>query len=140
MSMVINWIFYRLTSFKTSAVMCNGKRIKVFVADNFARQLVGLMYRESLKPDEGMLFVFGRESRWGIWMMDMRFSIDIVWMDRDGKVVNIKKDAQPCKSVLDCETHRPSKDSRYVLELAAGGVSRYRIKVGDSIRMGAARA
>ncbi len=134
--MVITWILYKLVRFNTSTITCHGKRIRVYIADNFAGQALGLMYRRGLERGEGMLLAFGRERRWGIWMANMRFGIDIIWLDGKGKVVDIKRNARPCTSLFNCKTHAPARDSKYVLELASGTASRYRIKAGDTIGIG----
>ncbi len=131
--MVLPWLLYKMTHFKSKGIEYKGKTIRILIADNFARQLVGLMYRQGIGSDEGMLFIFGRESRWGIWMQNMKFPIDIVWLDRNGAVVDIKRYASPCRSVFECETYRPRANSKYVLELAAGGAKAYGIVIGGRV-------
>ncbi len=130
---MFTWLLYRTVRFSSSSVAVRGKKIKVLIADTFAKQMVGLMYRESLKGDEGMLFVFGRDSKWGIWMANMKFSIDIVWIGKDLRIVGIKKDAAPCVSIFNCQSYVPAADSRYVLELPAGSASRRKLAKGDKV-------
>ena len=133
--MVLTWLLYKTIHFNTSSIRYKGRKIRLLIADNFARQLVGLMYRNGISDGEGMLFIFGRSSGWGIWMQNMRFPIDIVWLDGGGKVIDIKRDAQPCRSIFNCETYRPRTDSRYVLELSSGGAARHGIGIGDRISL-----
>ena len=77
----------------------------------------GLSERENLPAGQGMLFVFGNDGNWGIWMKDMRFSIDIIWADSAGRVVTVLPSVSP-------ETYPkafyPSLPARYVLEVPAG--------------------
>jgi uncharacterized protein len=126
-------LLYKFVKFRSSHITVNGKRINVLIADMFASQMLGLMHRPGLRSNEGMLFLFGTDRRWGIWMANMRFSIDIVWIDRKWRVADIKKNVKPCSSIFNCETHSPVAESRYVLELPSGSASRHRIKKGDKI-------
>jgi hypothetical protein len=124
---------YKLARFKVSSMTVNGKRLDLRVADNFLTQSVGLMHSTPLKESEGMLFVFGRNGRWGIWMLNMGFSIDIVWLDSYGTVTSIMRDASPCRSMLTCPVHKPESASRYVLELHSGFAKEHGIKIGDRL-------
>ena len=132
---MITWLLYKTVRFGTSAIRCRGKTLRVFVADTPAKQMLGLMHREKLRSNEGMLFVFGRDSKWGIWMANMKFSIDIVWLGKDGKVVSVIENAEPCKSIFNCKTRYPSRSARYVLELPSGSASRMGIKEGESVSL-----
>ncbi len=113
-------LLYRFAHFGEAYVRYRGKKIKLLIADNGITQTVGLMYRKRIGTDESMLFVFGRESYWGIWMYNMNFSIDVVWLDSRGIVVSIARNLKPCKSIFSCKTHVPEKKARYVLEFIAG--------------------
>ena len=131
--MVIAWMMYKMTSFKTRSLKYKGKEMTAYLADTPSRQLVGLMYRKKLEKNSGMLFIFRRDERWGIWMANMRFPIDILWLDKDGKIVAIKKNAQPSKSAFTSEVYKPARLSRYVLELNSGDSERYKMNVGDKL-------
>jgi uncharacterized membrane protein (UPF0127 family) len=104
-------------------------KIKAEVADSFVKQAKGLMFRNELAEDEGMLFVFNKSGYHSIWMANMRFPIDIIWMNESKHVVTIKKDAQPC--TISCENYRPSEPARYVLEVNSGFASKHAIKNGS---------
>lgn len=90
------------------------------LALNTSSREKGLAGVNQLASDEALLMVFERESHWGIWMKDMKFPIDIVWLDETKKVVHIVKNASPEASTG--KTFMPSKPARYVLELPAGTV------------------
>ena len=64
-----------------------------------------------------MLFVFDTDDTWGIWMKDMQFAIDIVWINAEGVVVSVKAAASPSSYP---EAFYPSAPARYVLEVPAG--------------------
>jgi uncharacterized membrane protein (UPF0127 family) len=93
----------------------------------------GLSVKDKLEENESMLFVFEDPSRHSFWMKDMKFPIDIIWLDRNGKVVHIEKNLQPCVSVLICTNYSPNTDSQYVLETVSEFTQRHNISVGTDI-------
>lgn len=88
----------------------------------------GLGGREDLSPDTGMWFDFGTENKWGIWMKDMKFPIDIVWLDKNLEVVTTEKNVSP-KTFP--KTFYPSRSASYVLELPSGTVEKYHLEAGN---------
>jgi uncharacterized membrane protein (UPF0127 family) len=92
-------------------------------------QELGLSGRKSLEEDEAMLFPFKESEKHYFWMKDMKFPIDMIFMDKDLKVVYIKKNALPesYPSVYGGEV-----DSEYVLEVAAGISDKANLKIGDT--------
>ena len=103
------------------------------VADTFRKLSAGLMKRESISKDGGMLFVFKGDGKHGIWMLNMKISIDIIWLDKNLSIVHIWQNAEPCPSIFSCPVERPPKDSRYVIELSAGSAKRYGMKMGEKM-------
>jgi uncharacterized protein len=93
----------------------------------------GLAVKNQLKENEAMLFVFEKPGRHSFWMKDMKFPIDIFWLDSDGKVVYIKESMQPCISTIICILYTPNTDSQYVLETVAGFTQRHNVSVGTNI-------
>src|SRR5919109_2881711 len=93
----------------------------------------GLAVKNQLKENEAMLFVFEDSAKHPFWMKDMKFPIDIIWLDSDGKVVHIEQNLQPCISVFICPNYTPNADSQYVLETVAGFAQRYNISMGTDI-------
>ncbi len=124
------------TGYRKASVSMKGKRFTVEVADSFMKIMKGLMGRSGLPSGGGMLFVFRRDGKYGFWMLNMKFSIDIIWLDKDCRVVYICRDAEPCRSIFSCMTVKPDEDSRYVLEVKAGTASALRLRIGDRIRIG----
>lgn len=114
-------------------VTVNGRRIRAYVADSFLKKMFGLMY-VTIGNEEGMLFPFGWESRQmtAITMMNMRYAIDIVWLDRGRRVVDIVERARPETSVFS-QSYVPEKGAMYVLELRAGCARRLRIRKGTTV-------
>ena len=90
----------------------------------------GLSNREKLKEDTGMLFVFDGLGLHGIWMKDMNFAIDILWINENMTIIDIKQDA---KIESFPEVFLPKENAKYVLEVNAGFVNTNNIKIGDKI-------
>lgn len=128
---------YRLLKpkYKMTTVTYEENLLKAYLADSFVKNMFGLMFRDRLEKNTGMLFVLSMESKAeaSIWMLNMRFSIDVIWMDRNGKIVDIVEGMKPCKSLFRCRTYMPKHKANYVLELNAGAVQDLGIKVGDTI-------
>lgn len=107
-----------------------GQTISVSVADSEATRAQGLSGRSGLGENEGMLFIFPIDGTYGFWMKDMRFSIDIIWIAEDSRIVHIEPQVSP-------ETYpnvfQPPVLARYVLELPAGWTSQYQVKRGDVV-------
>jgi len=93
----------------------------------------GLAVKNQLKEDEAMLFIFEESAKQSFWMKDMKFPIDIMWLDSDGKVVHIEQNLQPCIPVLICLSYSPDINSQYVLETVAGFTQRHNVNVGTDI-------
>ena len=88
----------------------------------------GLSGTSKLREDQAMLFVFGHDEKWSIWMKEMNYPIDIVWLDKDKKVVHIVKNAPP--ESYPYESFAPKEDARFVVELPAGTVNKKTITIG----------
>ncbi len=108
----------------------HGETIYVSIADTDAERSLGLGGRTGLKPDEGMLFVFSTEGQYAFWMKDMKFSIDILWLDRNGTVVYVAPAVSPDTYPRTFVSDNPAL---YVLELPAGYANLHGVQVGDKI-------
>jgi len=99
------------------------------VADTPERKERGLSGRASLADGQGMLFPYDTPGRYGFWMPNMRFDIDILWI-RAGRIVSIEANA----SKNDAQRiYRPSEPADLVLELPAGTAARRGFRVGDAV-------
>lgn len=113
----------------SSTVSINGNTFQVEVADNPESLALGLMYRESLEKNNGMLFIFDDENERGFWMKNTKIPLDMVFIDKNKKIVNIIT-AKPCLQDP-CATYPSNGPSQYVLEVNAGEAEN--INVGDSV-------
>jgi len=103
--------------------------VSVEVADTPDTQTLGLMYRTRLEPDHGMLFLFEEEKRHSFWMKNTPISLDLIFIDRDRRIVGIHQNAQPF-SLRPIDVGQPS---RSVLEVSGGFAEAHGIAVGDRV-------
>jgi uncharacterized protein len=81
-----------------------------------------------------MLFVFQKPAQYHFWMKDMKFPIDIIWLDDRGTVIHIEGRLQPCLPEFICPSYAPaSSNALYVLETVAGFSQKHNVKVGTHI-------
>ena len=119
------------SEFLFSKVIFGEKILDLEVVSSSEDRTKGLSGRESLSEDEAMLFVFPKEDFHGIWMKEMNFPIDIVWLDKNFVIVNIKNDVRPESFP---EIFKPKIKSLYVLEIKAGLSEKEKIEVGQSLK------
>ena len=93
----------------------------------------GLSFRPSLPPDRGMLFLFDEMRQPSFWMKDMRFSLDLVYLDEVGAVVHVEADVPPC-AADPCPTYPSSEPALAVLEVNAGMAAAHGIEKGVVIQ------
>jgi uncharacterized membrane protein (UPF0127 family) len=89
----------------------------------------GLMFRESLEEDRGMLFDFGKPQRASMWMRNTYLPLDMLFIDADGRITQIAENTQPLSDAV-VASHQPV---RAVLELAGGVSAKLGIKPGDRV-------
>ena len=112
-------------------VLIGGKTYFVGIADTPDLQEKGLSGRRQLETNEGMLFVFDKPDKYGFWMKDMLFPIDIIWISDKYTVVYIEKSLLPNTYP---QIFTPDIFSKYVLEVTAGEAEKLNIKIGDSVQ------
>ena len=113
-------------------VVIGGERFGVEIADNQDKQALGLMFRDEMPADQGMLFIFPNEAPRSFWMKNCRIALDIMYFDKDLNMVSASLDAQPCR-VSRCPAYPSIAAAMYVLELNAGTAEK--LGVGPGSRM-----
>ncbi len=93
----------------------------------------GLMFRENLAENKGMLFIFDESERHSFWMKNTKIPLDMIWIDKNGKVVHIHRNAQPCEGT--CPSITPDEKAKYVLEINAGLAEKYDINENETARL-----
>lgn len=102
------------------------------VASTRQEQTKGFMFRASISPDAAMLFIYDQDGVYPFWMKNVKFPLDIIWIDAAKKIVYIKEDFAPCSSG-DCPVEYPADPARYVLEVMGGTARELGLKPGDRV-------
>ncbi len=108
-------------------ILLGGKTLRVQIADTDAARTRWLSGIETLEDDEGMWFVFPEDGLHTFWMKDMRFPIDILWLDAEQRIIHIEHQVRPETFP---RSFMPNSPARYVLEVRAGWVQEYDIQIG----------
>ena len=108
------------------------------IASSVSKKTRGLMLRKALASDSGILMLFEYDRKHEIWMFAMRFPIDIVFIDKNKRIVDIKHSVKPMgKNPKTWRIYRPREACRYVLEVNSGHVERTGTEIGDTLEFGA---
>ena len=110
-------------------VVLGGTTYRAEVVETPELREKGLSDRPSIDSDRAMLFVFAEDDFHAIWMKDMRFAIDVVWLDGDKRVVHVERNIQPDEPPH--ASYTPVKKARYVLEVGAGGAAK--VAIGETM-------
>ncbi len=131
-AIVAGFLWWQMSSQQPKLQLVN-TTFEVEILQTEEDKIRGLSGTKSLAQNRAMLFDFEHEGTWGIWMKDMNYAIDIIWTDKDGKVIHIVKDAQP--SSYPDTIFRPTAPARYVIETISGTIERTGLKMGDMITL-----
>jgi uncharacterized protein len=116
-----------------TVTMPRGQVVYVEVAANAESRQRGLMFRDSLAADRGMIFLFPEPGLHPFWMKNTLIPLDILWLDAAAKIVYIGAKIPPCEADP-CASYSPGVDASYVLELRSGRAAELGLKVGDTLR------
>lgn len=103
--------------------------LEIEVSDDYAEREQGLMYRDFMAENNGMLFLMEVEEPQTFWMKNTIISIDIIYADAEKQIVSISKNCKP----YSLDQIPSAKPALYVVEVNAGYTTKYRVKVGDMI-------
>lgn len=115
-----------------NAVCMNKSCFEVEIADTNSERMVGLMDREYLKNETGMLFIFENEDIYPFWMKNTLIPLDIIWINSNLEVVHIERSV-PCVTD-ECIIYTPSEKAIYVLEINAGLADGNNISQGSKVK------
>jgi uncharacterized membrane protein (UPF0127 family) len=101
------------------------------LANTATKRMRGLMFRDSLGGNEGMLFVFNDEDYRSFWMMNTTIPLDAIFFSSNGTVVDIMQ-MDPCKSLISCPSYKSSGRAMYVLEVNSGFAEKNGFVAGKS--------
>ncbi|MBM3812070.1 MAG: DUF192 domain-containing protein [Acidimicrobiia bacterium] len=112
----------------------DGTKIKSEVMIRPEDMARGMMFRDSLAPDRGMLFIHPEPAKNPYWMFQCKIALDIMWLDASKRLVEMSPDTPPCPGPPEtCPNYGGNQVSSYVLEMAAGSIARHKLKLGDRI-------
>jgi uncharacterized membrane protein (UPF0127 family) len=129
-------IVFILPTFNKQPTACFNDNycVNIEIKDTYEEREVGLMYRENLNENQGMLFVFEQPSRYTFWMKNMLIYIDIIYLDSNITIVDIFQKVPPCVEEP-CELYTPSSEALYVIETKSGFSERHQLKIGQSVEI-----
>lgn len=107
--------------------------ISVEIAADDATREQGLMYRDQMPQDHGMIFLFPQSGDYPFWMKNTLIALDMLWIDDAHRIVHIASNVPPCKADP-CPSYPPNASAKYVLELNAGVAGKHGLKNGDVLR------
>lgn len=111
----------------------DGSVIAVELASDDATRTQGLMYRDHLADDRGMIFLFATTAEYSFWMKNTLIPLDMIWLDENRKIVHIAHDVPPCKADP-CPSYPPNVQAKTVLEVAGGVAAKHRLADGQTLR------
>ena len=120
-------LFLKKKPEKTISIQIKDRIFALEIADNPLSRSRGLSKRESLCPTCGMIFIHRQESTYPFWMKNTHFPLDIIWLDKNGKVVDIKQGQPQNLSILKNKT-----PAQYTVELNQNIIN---LSVGDIINL-----
>jgi uncharacterized membrane protein (UPF0127 family) len=126
-------IFLIACTHKAPQVEIGDAVVSVELAITAEEQAKGLMHRESMDENAGMLFVFTKEKIPGFWMKNTLIPLDMIFIGSDNKVKEILV-AEPCKKEP-CVGYKPKEKVMYVLEVNKGFTERHNVSIGDEIKI-----
>lgn len=114
---------------RVTTLRVGGEEVTVEVAETEGQRQRGLMGRDSLREDHGMLFVYSRPQTLSFWMRNTDIPLDIAYISQDGVIVDI----QHMEPHTD-EQHPSREPALYALEMARGWFEEHGVEVGDRVR------
>lgn len=98
-------------------------------------QAIGMMYRDSLAADRGMLFVYRGPMKEAYWMHNCKIALDIIWLDKALKVVEVVPGAPPCdRPAKECPSYGGHEIAYFVLELGSGQAKVHGVETGKTLK------
>ncbi len=117
-------------SYNETNLSLGDRQYRVWIADTDAKRAKGLGDIVTLDEDQAMVFVFTTPNYWPIWMKDMYFPIDILWLDEDFVVVDLKENVSPRTYPNSFE---PKVPAQYIVEFNAGALSKGNVGLGSRL-------
>jgi uncharacterized membrane protein (UPF0127 family) len=133
-------IFFLLISFASLLIGAN-RFITIYIqdrpflaeiADTPEKQSKGLMFRQKIKDDYGMLFIFSEEDYRSFWMKNTYITLDMIFLNGEQQIVDMFLSVPPCCGDP-CPSYISKLPAKYVLEINGGLAKKLKLKIGDKI-------
>jgi len=121
-----------MSATKFISVFIANKEFIVEIADTEKKKATGLMFRESIPAHFGMLFLYSNEDYRGMWMKNTLINLDLIFLNKNKEIVDIKHNVPPCKNDP-CKTYISKSKAQYVLELKGNKSKELDLKEGDRV-------
>ena len=132
------FVFYQMSTLISAEVKTGYVKIEnsnlllnVEIADTQERRKKGLMYREFLDEDKGMVFVFPEEDFLSVWMKNTKINLDIIFISKNYIIIDYFENI----SSMSEKIYTSRKKSKYILEINSGLIKKFKIKKGDKIKI-----
>jgi len=118
----------------TAIIWVDHNRFHVEIAETLEERQQGLMFRERMPLDHGMLFIQPQAAPTAFWMKNTLIPLDMLFFDSDGRLLEIRAETPPC-TVPVCPTYSSDGPIKYILELNAGSAQRLGLRPGARLRL-----
>jgi uncharacterized membrane protein (UPF0127 family) len=121
--------------YTTEVTLPNGNKLTVDTMRQAIDLTRGLMFRDPLPPNRGMLFFYPKQEPHAHWMYQVSFPIDIIWMDKERRIVEMISNVPPCQSKVahECPSFGGKVPSRFVLEASAGFIAKNDLQMSEKL-------
>jgi len=114
-------------------VLPSGSILHVEIAETFLKRKQGLMFRKHLPSDRGMLFFYPKPGGYRIWMKNCFISLDILWLNSNKEIIEMKENAPPCQKDP-CPIYGTTHHALYILEAPSGTIKTHHLARGSKIQ------
>lgn len=119
---------------KGVVTFAKGYRLDVEIADTTPLREYGLMHREHLQDNQGMLFVYPDQALRGVWMKNTLLSLDILFLSTDGMILSMLRNLLPCRQEP-CPIYTSVVPARYMLEVNSGFIAKHQLEIGQTVML-----
>lgn len=128
----------RNIDFSKGTIVINNHSISTEIAETPAERQRWLTFRnEELPLNSALLLVYDKSDLYSVWLLNIQFNLDLIWLDGGGNIVYMKQDALPCKNTLDAAqcTYKNTKPARYIMAATTGFINYHNITKDSKIKL-----
>jgi uncharacterized membrane protein (UPF0127 family) len=117
-------------TFAEGTIRIDDDVIRVEVAESRADKQRWLMFREERLPlNSAMILIYEKSDLYPMWLLNIEYNLDLMWVNENGNIVYMVKDAAPCKNTLDSAscTYKNTKPAKYIIAAASGFIEEHKI-------------